>query len=106
MAQPNVEWRVERAGDASLRVTGALTFATAARAWSEGERELARCQGPRIEIDCSGLSAADSAGLAVLVQWLASGRRQGREVALRGLPRAVVDIARISELEELIQPAG
>jgi phospholipid transport system transporter-binding protein len=106
MADTTPAASIERTGEHGLRITGALTFATAARVWSEGERELARLGGDRVEIDCSGLSAADSAGLAVLVQWLATGRRQGRSVTLRGLPRAVVDIARISEVEELIQPGG
>lgn len=106
MAAAQTEGRVERDGDAVLRVSGALTFATAARLWIDGERALARCTGSHVDIDCSGVTAADSAGLAVLVQWLASGQRGGRTVALRALPRAVVEIARISELEDLIQPGG
>lgn len=89
---------------ARLQLRGPLTFATAAAVWRDGLRELERCEGERIDIDCAGISRADSAGLAVLIEWLAWGARRGRAVCLEALPTTLVDIARISELEELIQP--
>lgn len=95
---------VERDGPARLSLRGALTFATAAEVWACGERELAACTGDTIEIDCSGIEAADSAALAVLIEWLAWSHRHGRSLRLEGVPQTLLEIARISELEDLIRP--
>jgi phospholipid transport system transporter-binding protein len=98
--------RIELDGASTLRLTGAMTFATAARALPDGLRRLESSGSGDIAIDCSGVVAADSAGLAVLVEWLAWGRQRGRRIELRSVPRSLVDIARISELEELLEPQG
>jgi phospholipid transport system transporter-binding protein len=98
--------RIEPDGASTLRLAGAMTFATAARALPEGLRRLDGCASGDVTIDCSGVGTADSAGLAVLVEWLAWGRRRGRRIELRSVPRSLIDIARISELEELLEPQG
>jgi phospholipid transport system transporter-binding protein len=90
-------------GPARLQLRGPLTFATAAAVWRDGLRALEACDGALIEIDCSGIERADSAGLAVLIEWLAWGARRDRQVRLQALPATLVDIARISELEDLLQ---
>jgi phospholipid transport system transporter-binding protein len=87
-----------------LVVQGPLTFATATAAWREGKRALEACDGAAVEIDCAGIERADSAGLAVLIEWLACGQRKELDVRLQGLPATLIDIARISELEDLLQP--
>jgi phospholipid transport system transporter-binding protein len=99
-----VGWAVERAGPAHLRLRGPLTFANAAQVWAHGQRELAATAGNPIEIDCSGIEAVDSAALAVLVEWLGWGHRHGRAVRLQGVPEKLLQIARISELDDLIRP--
>ena len=57
-------------------------------------------------INCSGVTRADSAGLAVLLDWLAWGRRKSRAVTLENLPASLVAIARISEVDGLLTAAG
>lgn len=88
---------------ARLQLRGPLTFATAAAVWRDGLRALDACDSAVIEIDCAGIERADSAGLAVLVEWLAWGAQRDRQVRLQALPATLVDIARISELEELVE---
>jgi phospholipid transport system transporter-binding protein len=81
-------------------VRGALTFGTARRAVDAGLRAFSAARGP-IELDLSGIGASDSAGLAVLIEWLAWGRRSGREVHFSSVPQALRAIASICELEDL-----
>jgi phospholipid transport system transporter-binding protein len=88
---------------ARLQLRGPLTFATAAAIWRDGLRALEGCGDGAVEIDCAGIERADSAGLAVLIEWLAWGSQRDRDVRLQALPPSLVEIARISELEELIQ---
>jgi phospholipid transport system transporter-binding protein len=57
-------------------------------------------------VDCAGVTKADSAGLAVLLDWLAWGRRKSRAVSLENLPPSLIAIARISEVDGLISATG
>lgn len=93
------------AGSGRFTVGGAMTFATAARLHAAGLAAFAAAGDGPLDLDCSGVSSADSAGLAVLVDWLAWARGSGRTLRLRGVPSKLLDIARISELDELIAPA-
>jgi phospholipid transport system transporter-binding protein len=85
-----------------LVVTGELTFATARDARHVGTLVLEGSRAPNVVIDCAGVTRADSAGLAVLLDWLAWGRRKSRPVRLENLPASLVAIAKISEVDGLL----
>lgn len=87
-----------------LVVTGELTFASARHARQLGidTLEKARSTDTDVVIDCAGVTRADSAGLAVLLDWLAWGRRHSRAVRLQNLPESLLAIARISEVDGLL----
>jgi len=89
-----------------LQVSGELTFATAREARQLGVKALEGSPADRIVIECSAVTRADSAGLAVLLDWLAWGRHRSRSVTLQGLPPALVAIARISEVDGLLTGTG
>jgi phospholipid transport system transporter-binding protein len=93
---------VTEAGEGRFVVTGELTFATAREAREAGVVALEKSSAQRIVVDCAGVTRADSAGLAVLLDWLAWGRRKSRAVSLTNLPESLVAIARISEVDELL----
>jgi phospholipid transport system transporter-binding protein len=48
------------------------------------------------------LGLADSAGLAVLLDWLSAAKRAGRSLRYAHLPEDLVALARISEVDELL----
>jgi len=89
-----------------VTVGGELTFATAREARQLGLLVLDGSRADRIVVDCAGVTRADSAGLAVLLDWLAWGRRRSRPLALENLPASLVAIARISEVDELLTATG
>ena len=89
-----------------VTVTGELTFATAREARQAGVLVLEGSRAVRIVVDCAAGTRADSAGLAVLLDWLAWGRRKSRAVSLINLPASLVAIAKISEVDELLTAAG
>ena len=92
-------------GPGAFAVRGAMTFATAARLHAVGLAALGASHEARLVLDCAGVGDADSAGLAVLVDWLAWARAAGKELQLKNVPSKLLDIARISELDELLVPA-
>ena len=83
-------------------ITGELTFASARDARQLGMLVLESARAQSIVIDCGGISRADSAGLAVLLDWLAWGRRKSRTIKLENLPASLLAIAKISEVEGLL----
>ena len=86
-----------------MRAQGSLTFASARRACEQGVAALSQANGERLEIDCGGITTSDSAGLAVLLEWLGVARRAGRSLRYTHLPRGLAALARISEVEELLE---
>ena len=86
-----------------LSAEGPLTFASARRACEQGAAVLAHASAARLEIDCRGVTASDSAGLAVLLEWLSVARRAGRSLRYVQLPQELAALARISDVEELLE---
>jgi len=87
-------------------VTGELTFGTAREARQIGILVLESSRADRIVVDCAAVTRADSAGLAVLLDWLGWGRRRARPLSLQNLPDSLIAIARISEVDGLLTATG
>ena len=68
-----------------------------------GAAALGHAAATKLEIDCRGITASDSAGLAVLLEWLSVARRAGRSLRYAQLPPGLAALARISDLEELLE---
>jgi phospholipid transport system transporter-binding protein len=83
-------------------IRGALTFLTAKRASESAERTLEDPAATSIEVDCAAVSESDSAGLAVLVNWLALAQRLGRGLRFLNLPAEIHALARISDIDEIV----
>jgi phospholipid transport system transporter-binding protein len=90
------------AGEGALLAEGPLTFASARHARELGLAALARGTGPLI-VDCTGVTASDSGGLTVLIDWLAAAKAQRRSLRFTHLPPGLTALGRISEVEELLE---
>ena len=98
-------FRIEPAGAGRLAASGELGFGTAAAALAAG-LPLIR-PGEPCTIDLGGITAGDSAGLAVLVEWLSAAQAGGTTLSYERVPPQILAIARISDLDGLLtaQPA-
>ncbi len=83
--------------------SGPLIFATARFARESGLAAFGAAGSRAIEVDCSGITASDSAGMTVLLDWLAIARRSGHAMYFASLPEQVQAIARISDVLELLE---
>jgi phospholipid transport system transporter-binding protein len=94
---------VDDAADSRVVLRGSLTFASAAAGYAAGLRRIAAlAAGDRCDFDCSALGEADSAGLAVLIEWKAEAHRRGAELGYSNLPESIARLARISDVERLL----
>jgi phospholipid transport system transporter-binding protein len=84
--------------DGTAEVSGELTFATVP-AYLQGNGALFAGRGD-LTIDLRGVMRADSAGVALLVEWLRLARAAGRTLRYRNLPPQVDALVRVSGLEK------
>jgi phospholipid transport system transporter-binding protein len=96
-------FEITAGADGRAHVRGALTFTTARKALTEGLERFQQCGARSCEVDCSAIVRSDSAGLTVLLDWLALAKRDGRSLRYVNLPDGLLAIARISEVDELLQ---
>lgn len=94
----------ESLGAGRVLVSGRLTFATATKALEISKRLFANHS--ELEIDLGDVSACDSAGLAILIEWLSQAKADGRSIVFRNIPEQLLAIARISEVEDLLPRAA
>ena len=53
-------------------------------------------------IDLAGVSDSDSAGLALLIEWLSVAKSESRGLRYENIPAQLQQLARLSEVEELL----
>jgi phospholipid transport system transporter-binding protein len=91
---------IQRVADGRLEATGVLGYVTAGRALPAGLALIPR--DSTCTINLSRVTEADSAGLAVLVEWLATAKSRGTVIHYQCIPAQILAVARISELESLL----
>lgn len=101
---PEAPGRLAAAGDGRFDLSGDVGFTDAARLLAEGEAAFGSLG--RVEIDLAGVARADSAGLALLLEWSLAARDAGRSLAYRNVPPAIASLAGISDVAELLTPSG
>jgi phospholipid transport system transporter-binding protein len=82
-----------------------LRFATVLEARARGLAILhaAGAGAGDITFDLQGVGEADSAGLALLVDWLASARAAGRTLRYAQVPGQLRALAKLSDVEPLLE---
>ncbi|TAN00168.1 MAG: STAS domain-containing protein [Rhodanobacteraceae bacterium] len=94
--------RLEQPDHDTLALTGALTFATAARVFAEATRSLAN--GAQTRLDLGGVTRADSAGLACVLGLAAFASRAGRRLHVVHWPEGLRALAAVCDVAGLLEP--
>jgi phospholipid transport system transporter-binding protein len=95
--------RLEPRGEGRFALSGEIGFDNAATVLDEGLRSFGGA-GP-LEVDLGGVTHADSAGVALLIEWVAATRASGRELRFSAIPGQVLAIARLGGVDGFL-PAG
>lgn len=83
------------------RLQAPLQFATVARLRRPG-LALIDAAHEELSLDLSSVPAVDSAGLALLIEWLARARAAGKRLRYTQAPGALLALARLSDVEALL----
>jgi phospholipid transport system transporter-binding protein len=96
--------RLEALGGGRFRVSGVLDAYTVVDVLEQSEERFATDQ--EITVDLAGVSEGDSAGLALLIEWLRVARGRGQRIRFLNIPAQINALARISEVEDLLAANG
>ena len=95
------DFELKDLGDGKFSLEGEMTFETAERILLASEEPFE--QHTRIEVDLSGVEKADSAGLALLLEWITWANHTVREIRYQSMPERVLAIARTTEVDHLLR---
>jgi phospholipid transport system transporter-binding protein len=95
---------LESLGAGRFRVNGALDATTVAEVLAQSKERFANAAS--IEVDLGGVTDADSAGLALLIEWLRLARERSQRIVLLNVAGQINALAKISEVEDLLNAAA
>ena len=93
-------FELEDLGDGRFALSGEMTFDTAEEILRASEEPFE--EHTQLEIDLAGVTQSDSAGLALLLEWVTWANHTVREIRFEGMPERVLDIAKTTEVEGLL----
>jgi phospholipid transport system transporter-binding protein len=83
-------------------LSGDLTFATVTELWKASQ--ILFLQQAAWNCDFSQVKACDSAGLALIIEWIKAAKKQKKSLSLGQLPQQLCSLAAASGLDTLVQP--
>ena len=92
--------RVIEDAEGQFRLEGPLVFESVGSVFEYALRKFE--PHSRITVDLSGVTDADSAGLALLLEWVSWANHSVREIHYEHMPERLLKIAAISEVENLL----
>jgi phospholipid transport system transporter-binding protein len=98
-----IDARLIPCGEGRYSLEGALDFATVPRIVASGSALFRR--DAVVEIDLADVETANSAGLALLLEWLDIARARGAHLTYRNLPDSLARIAAVSNLASILPVA-
>lgn len=94
------EFTFEILGDGKFAISGEMTFGTVERMLRASEKLFD--DHTQIEIDLTEIVDSDSAGLALLLEWVTWANHSVREIHFKEIPEKILAIARTTEVEPLL----
>lgn len=98
--------QVSLAAPGRIAVSSDLIFPTARRVCAAGIECFERDGSAALIVDCAGVHHADSAGLAVLIEWRSWAHQHGRRLTFVNLPVQISAIAHLSEVSAVLADAA
>jgi len=94
------DFELQDLGDGRFALTGEMSFDSAERILKASEKPFE--EHTQLEIDLSGVTESDSAGLALLLEWVTWANHTVREIRFVGMPERVMAIAKTTEVDGLL----
>jgi phospholipid transport system transporter-binding protein len=87
-------------GGGRFSLNGRMTFGTAGQILRESEDLFE--PHTRIEVSLAGVTASDSAALALMLEWITWANHTVREISFTEVPEKINAIAKVTEVDSLL----
>ena len=94
---PNPDFQVTHY-DGTIAISGRLDFSTAKAALSAVNEQLPNAT----VIDLAGVTQSNSAGLALMIEWLAEAQRLNQSIQFQNIPDSLRQISTVCQVDSLI----
>ena len=94
------DYTLEDLGEGRFALSGRMSFDTAGSILSKSEDLFE--QHTLLNVDLSGITHTDSAGLALLLEWITWANHTVREIRFEGMPAKIDAIAKTTEVDSLL----
>jgi phospholipid transport system transporter-binding protein len=94
------EFTFEDLGDGRFALSGEMNFDTAEDILRASDVPFE--EHTQLEIDMSGVTDSDSAGLALMLEWVTWANHSVREIRFTNVPERILAIAKTTEVEPLL----
>lgn len=91
---------LEALGNGRFKLSGPLQAETVSALLERSEALFKGC--PKLDLELADVLEGDSAGLALLIEWLRLARQNKQEIHFANLPTQIAALAKISEVDELL----
>ncbi|CBL44222.1 STAS domain protein [gamma proteobacterium HdN1] len=95
---------LEKLSDSAWTLRGDIKYANAVEIREQGER-LLESSAQSVGVDLSGMTSATSVAISVLLCWLRAAQKRGKSLSFNHLPQNLLDVARVSGLDKLLDQA-
>ena len=92
--------KLESLGGGRFRVSGVLDATTVGDLLKQSSDRFTNLE--QVEVDLAGVTDGDSAGLALLIEWLRLAKDAKRPIQFANIPGQISALARISEVDDLL----
>lgn len=94
-------YTLEDRGNGQFALSGRMSFDTAGQILRQSEDLFE--DHTLIEVDLAGVSHTDSAGLALMLEWITWANHTVREIRFHGTPEKIDAIAKTTEVDHLLK---
>ncbi len=91
---------LKRREDGCFILSGTLTFKTVPVIWRQGLDLFS--EAPSLMLDLSDIERSDSAGVALLVEWMRFARSHNKPISYINMPQQMLAIVRASSLDTIL----
>lgn len=95
-----IDYELVDNGGGKFSLDGRMTFGTAGQILRESEDLFE--EHTRIEVSLAGVTDSDSAGLALLLEWITWANHTVREITFTDVPDKITAIAKVTEVDSLL----
>jgi phospholipid transport system transporter-binding protein len=97
---PVSDFEIVDEGEGRFALNGAMSFDTANDILRKSEALFGRYGS--VEIDLAGVGKADSAGLALIIEWKSQAANRSADIRFSNVPDSLLAIARTTEVQDLV----